>query len=299
MEYERYFSKSKKDIFGSYFPIEYYPFEKLKFPVDGIVVWDKKNGKVLYKNEIYYGLYHEGLVKGIYNTNYNSVTNLIQDPTRYYNICVGIIDYLFSRILLQKGIFRVHAGGISKNGTILLICGPKGSGKTTLLMKLIQNGYPFISDDQTFLYFEGNRLYCIPFPKTLKINYSDIDNLPFLYNHLKYLPIITSDGTKKAIIKPELNNFPIITQKLPITQIIIPTISKTQLTNIKVLSGTEAFNLLIPAFRGDDLLNIDYLYNQNLLNTQKSFCERVNSYCNTHLLSMGKDFKEINISFPF
>ncbi|MHA1649520.1 MAG: hypothetical protein ACTSYB_04925, partial [Candidatus Helarchaeota archaeon] len=89
LEFGNYFCEEKSHVSGYYFPLKSQRFDKLKFPSDGKIIWDKKKGTVFYKNGKYFGIYHNGLVKGIYNSKTNTVLNLIRDPSRYFNICVG------------------------------------------------------------------------------------------------------------------------------------------------------------------------------------------------------------------
>ncbi|MHA1649727.1 MAG: hypothetical protein ACTSYB_06010, partial [Candidatus Helarchaeota archaeon] len=239
-----------------------------------------------------------------------TVLNLIRDPSRYFNICVGVIDYLFSKFLLHRNIFRIHAACVVRNNEGLLICGSKGAGKTTLLMKLLQSGYSFVADDSVYLQFKDNKLICYPFPKSIKISAIDTKKFPNLYQNLKYHRIITSDGLEKLIIKPQENAFPVETQRFSISQIIVPTIApqqscekniihptipKTQCCAIDVIKNKLSYDLLIRSFRGDDLLNIDYLPNSTLLKTQKDLCQKVLDLYNIKIFTLGNNFEEIQI----
>ena len=283
----------------------------MQFPPDAKTVWTRDDGKVTYKAGIYYGLYHNNAVKGFYDTKKNIVTNLIRDPTHYFNICVGVIDYLFSKDLLQKEILRVHAACVAKGDSGLLICGTKGRGKTTLVMKFLREGYSFVADDSVLLQLRNNKLVVHPFPRTLKINQEDLKKFPKLYENLKFVPVSTSDGLQKAIINPKENNLPINTQKVPISQIIIPSLSSEQqtVTNtihpmdpdctfcaIDVVKKDLSFNLLIPSFRGQGLLKIDYLSNPELIRQQDALCRKILKLYELRLFTLGTDFQKIDLS---
>lgn len=232
-------------------------------------------------------------MKGIYNTKKNFVTNLIQDPTRYFNICIGVIDYLFSKTLLNQGIFRIHAACASLDNQALLICGTNGTGKTTLLMKLLREGYHFISDDSVYLQFQDDQLTCIPFPKIIILNYSDLQKFPTLYNDLEVIPTFTSYGDHKAVIQPEANNFPVDLDQLPVNQIIIPTISENTCSIFDVEEENLKFNLILPSCRGKDLLNIDYIEDINIYNERSDFCHKIAQIYSLKIVKMGHNFTKM------
>jgi hypothetical protein len=269
-----------------------------------------KSGKVTYENGKYFGIYHENLVKGIYNPKTNSVVNLVRDPSRYFNICVGVIDYLFSKRLLQANIYRVHAACVSKGRKAILICGTEGKGKTTLLMKFLRSGFKFIGDDSIYLQFKKNQLICYPFPRSIKINHQDPKKFPKLYKNLKLSTISTSDGTQKVICNPQENNFPIRTQELPVSQIIVPSISNilisgsnditppissARLCVVDVVKKNLSFDLLIPSFLGKGLLNIDYIDDPKIREKQESLCRKTIQIYKICIFNIGEDFRDINI----
>lgn len=320
IEFGKYFSQDESQYFAEYQPIESTQDpspaswvknirEDVSF-LKGKVVWAKNSGKVVYREGKYFGTYHHGLVRGIYDPNKNTVRNLVRDPFRYFNICVGVIDYLFSKALLQQDIFRIHAACISKDDKGMLICGSKATGKTTLLMKFLRSGYDFVADDLCYVKFENNELICHPFPKTIKINYNDSERFPKLYQKLKYSKITTSDEIQKAIIQPEENNFSIVTREIPITQIIIPSIIQSPRTSTNSIQPVSAetsccvvdivkkklsFDLLIPTFRGKDLLNIDYLENPELIEKQDHLCQQTLQSYSLKIFKLGLDIEKIDI----
>lgn len=291
--FEKNFYNGEGPISAYYLPLESTRSDKLEFPADGQVVWTKDDSQVLYKNDIYYGIYHGGLVKGIYNTEKNFVLNLIRDPTRYFNICIGVVDYLFSKPLLNDAIFRIHAACVSQDNQALLICGTSGTGKTTLLMKLLQEGFHFVSDDSVYLQFQNDQINCIPFPKTIVANYSDLQKFPSLYNDLNVISIFTSYGDQKAVIKPEANNFPVDMTEMPVSQIIIPTISEGNSSIFEVSEEDLKFNLIFPSFSGKDLLKIDYIEDVNVFDKQSHFCHNITPILPFKIVKMGHNFIKI------
>ena len=53
--------------------------------------------------------------------------------------------------------FRLHAGGVVRNGVAVLLVGPSGAGKSTLVMRLVTDGFSLLSDDEVWIDL-GSRL---------------------------------------------------------------------------------------------------------------------------------------------
>ena len=51
-----------------------------------------------------------------------------------------------------------HASTVAVDGRAVLITGPSGAGKSDLALRLIDRGYKLVSDDQTIVRREGDRL---------------------------------------------------------------------------------------------------------------------------------------------
>ena len=52
----------------------------------------------------------------------------------------------------------VHASTVAKDGRAVLISGPSGSGKSDLALRLLDRGFTLVSDDQTIVKKDGDRL---------------------------------------------------------------------------------------------------------------------------------------------
>ena len=52
----------------------------------------------------------------------------------------------------------VHASTVATSGRAVLITGPSGSGKSDLALRLLDRGFVLVSDDQTIVRRDGDRL---------------------------------------------------------------------------------------------------------------------------------------------
>jgi serine kinase of HPr protein (carbohydrate metabolism regulator) len=56
----------------------------------------------------------------------------------------------------------VHASTVAVDGRAVLITGPSGSGKSDLTLRLLDRGFTLVSDDQTLVRREDERLIASP-----------------------------------------------------------------------------------------------------------------------------------------
>ena len=61
----------------------------------------------------------------------------------------------------------IHASTVALEGRAVLISGPSGSGKSDLTLRLLDRGFTLVSDDQTIVRRDGDRLIASS-PPTIK-----------------------------------------------------------------------------------------------------------------------------------
>ena len=69
-----------------------------------------------------------------------------------------------SRVLSSE---TIQASTVSTDGRAVLISGPSGAGKSDLALRLLDRGFTLVSDDQTIVRREGDRLVSSA-PPTIK-----------------------------------------------------------------------------------------------------------------------------------
>ncbi len=53
----------------------------------------------------------------------------------------------------------IHSSTVATDGRAVLITGPSGSGKSDLTLRLLDRGFTLVSDDQTIVKRDGDRLF--------------------------------------------------------------------------------------------------------------------------------------------
>lgn len=81
-----------------------------------------------------------------------------------------LIQAGFFELLRWKGIFLLHASGISKKKKNILLVGNSGSGKSSVALSAILAGWKFLSDDLVFIRIKKGFLQALSYSPILKCN---------------------------------------------------------------------------------------------------------------------------------
>ena len=114
----------------------------------------------------------------------------------------------------------LHASTVAVDGRAVLIAGPSGSGKSDLALRLLDRGFTLVSDDQTILKRDGDRLLATA-PPTIagKLEIRGIGIVEM--ERVSDIPValvveLTSDLTR---LPDDSNERPILGVKLPLISI--------------------------------------------------------------------------------
>jgi hypothetical protein len=83
-------------------------------------------------------------------------------------------------MLKRRGLYSVHAAGVTLSGRALLFPGPSGSGKSTLTIALIRAGFGLLGDDMTFLARAQDDVRVLGFPDEVDLTDETVGFFPEL-----------------------------------------------------------------------------------------------------------------------
>lgn len=141
-----------------------------------------------------------------------NVNNLI---SRSKNVLyVNLIEPILRFIMISKGYVLLHSACVDFRGHGLLLSAPPDTGKTTTVLKLVKNGYAFLSDDMTIVSLPNNAL-CYPKPMTISAHtYKtavEISNNETASRAMKIRSVVHSKGGRNFMHRLARYNVPIFT----------------------------------------------------------------------------------------
>lgn len=109
---------------------------------------------------------------------------------------LGIVGPLLGVILMQRGLFVLHASTVAVDGRAVAFFGPSGRGKSTLTAAMTRAGHPLIADDMTVIDTSGTTPSVQPgFPRVKLWP----DSASALEHDLESLPLIHPERTKRSV----------------------------------------------------------------------------------------------------
>ncbi|HEX2642670.1 MAG TPA: hypothetical protein VHU81_06740 [Thermoanaerobaculia bacterium] len=103
-------------------------------------------------------------------------------------------------LLKRRGLYAVHAAGLSRGGRALLLAGHSGAGKSTLTMALARAGFGFLVDDTLLLAHRPEGLRILAFPDEVDLTEESVGFFPEIAPHLEGEP---REGWRKRQLRAE------------------------------------------------------------------------------------------------
>jgi hypothetical protein len=144
-------------------------------------VYDPSTGEVTYFEDgelLWIDL--AGRAAALCNCNDGEVRVWTARPDDFWLASRPLLTLPLVEILKRRGLFSLHAAGVSAGAKAILIAGPSGSGKTTLALALLGAGFDLIGDDMTFLRRNGSKPRVLAFPDEVDVTDKTLELLPSL-----------------------------------------------------------------------------------------------------------------------
>jgi hypothetical protein len=188
-------------------------------------------------------------------------------------------------LLKRRGLYSLHAGGLSANGKCLLIPGTSGAGKSTLTVASVRANFDYMSDDMVFLVGRAEGFRVLAFPEEVDVSEQTATFFPEL-SFLVGAPK-RSGWRKKQIHPMQVYGAKVAPEARP-AAVVIPRIAKSESSVVTRMDPDEALLEMVP----------------NVLLTEANSCrahldalsELVTS-TPCYRLETGRDFDQLSVRF--
>ncbi len=188
-------------------------------------------------------------------------------------------------ILKRRGLYSLHAGGLSTNGKCLLIPGTSGAGKSTLTVASLRANFDYMSDDMVFLIDRPEGFRVLAFPEEVDVS----DQTAGFFPELSFLSGTPKRrGWRKRQIHPiQVYGAKVAPEARP-AAVVIPRIAETETSAITRMDADEALLEMVP----------------NVLLTESNSCRahldvlrELATSTPCYRLETGRDFDQISARF--
>lgn len=183
--------------------------------------------------------------------------------------------------LKRRGLYSIHAAGLSINGRGLLIAGISGSGKSTLTLILLRAGFGFLGDDMAFLSPAPGQLRVLAFPDEIDVTDETAAFFPELV-HILSSPRLPN-WPKRRLLAEEFYPVDFVSQCQP-GVLIFPRVADQTKSVLHPLGQDEALLELAP-----NVLLTDARSSQAHLDALAELVKASDCY----RLESGRDFTEL------
>ena len=188
-------------------------------------------------------------------------------------------------ILKRRGLYSLHAGGLSANGKCLLIPGTSGAGKSTLTVASLRANFDYMSDDMVFLAGQPEGFKVLAFPEEVDVS----DETAAFFPELRFLlDAPKRRGWRKRQIHPaQVYSAKVAPEARPVA-VVIPRIAKSESSVVTLIDPDEALLEMVP----------------NVLLTEANSCRAhldvlkglvTSTPC--YRLETGRDFDQLSVRF--
>ena len=145
--------------------------------------------------------------------------------------------------LKRRGLYSLHAAGLSRSGRGLIIVGASGSGKTTLSLALTRAGFDFLSDDMLFVSTRDERLRLHAFPDEVDVTETTLAFFPELRQLLSQR---RPPGWRKWSFRAESFYDAQIAWSAHPAALVFPRISDAEASRLEPMAAEEALLEMLP-----------------------------------------------------
>jgi hypothetical protein len=154
----------------------------------------------------------------------------------------ALLTVSLMEMLKRRGIYALHAGGVTRDGAAILLAGASGSGKTTLTLALALAGLGFLGDDIAFVAPGVNGLAILAFPDEVDLSEDSAYLLPELGSMFADAPP-TGHG-KRGICMDDVR--PAAPRHASPGLLLLPSVSHDGRTRVEPIAPSAAFLELLP-----------------------------------------------------
>lgn len=104
----------------------------------------------------------------------------ITDELRLY-----LLGSIAALLLMQRGLFLLHASGIATSQGAILFAGHSGAGKSTLAAAFVQHGYDFLADDVVAIKHDREQATVLPSYPSMRLWKRSLHMLDTTAQHLR------------------------------------------------------------------------------------------------------------------
>jgi hypothetical protein len=259
-----------------------------KPPGRGKPIYQMESGEASYfeaKDQLY--LCYEDRVRVLCNPGAGSACFSVLEP-EIDNLWLAthlLFTICLVELLKRRGLYSLHASGLSANGKCLLIPGTSGAGKSTLTVASVRAKFDYMSDDMVFLVGRTDGLQVLAFPEEVDVSEQTAAFFPEL-SFLVGAP--KRRGWRKKQIHPmQVYGAKVAPEARP-AAVVIPRIAKSESSVVTLMDPDEALLEMVP----------------NVLLTEANSCrahldalsELVTS-TPCYRLETGRDFDQLSVRF--